>query len=78
MRSRPNAEPIDPIADLRANLNLLRYSVEQMAEAMKGILQDMRSFDARLSALEAQAGTVDTRSATASTDVEDRPVGTEG
>lgn len=78
MRSRPNAEPIDPIADLRANLNLLRYSVEQMAEAMKGILQDMRGFDARLSALEAQAGPADIRSATASTDSEDGPVGTEG
>ncbi|WP_040810118.1 hypothetical protein [Nocardia concava] len=78
MRSRPNADPIDPIADLRANLNLLRYSVEQMAEAMKGILQDMRNFDARLSALEAQAGAAGVRSATASTDSEDGPVGTEG
>ncbi|WP_157355845.1 hypothetical protein [Nocardia terrae] len=53
MRPRPNAEAIDPIADLRANLNLLRHSVEQMTEAMKGILQEMRGFDARLSALEA-------------------------
>ncbi|AYF78252.1 hypothetical protein D7D52_35460 [Nocardia yunnanensis] len=53
MRSRPKADDIDPIADLRANLNLLRYSVEQMTEAMKGILQEMRGFDARLSALEA-------------------------
>ncbi|GAB2552226.1 hypothetical protein [Nocardia heshunensis] len=56
MRPRPNAEEIDPIADLRANLNLLRYSVEQMTEAMKGILQEMRGFDARLSALEASMG----------------------
>ncbi|APB00044.1 hypothetical protein [Nocardia seriolae] len=53
MRPRPDNDPIDPIADLRANLNLLRYSVEQMTEAMKGILQEMRGFDARLSALEA-------------------------
>lgn len=56
MRPRPNAEEIDPIADLRANLNLLRYSVEQMTEAMKSILHDMRGFDARLSALEASCG----------------------
>lgn len=52
-RPRRTADPVDPVADLRANLNLLRYSVEQMTEAMKGILQEMRSFDARLSALEA-------------------------
>ncbi|WP_433593815.1 hypothetical protein [Nocardia sp. CA-145437] len=52
-RPRRIDDPVDPIADLRANLNLLRYSVEQMTEAMKGILQEMRSFDARLSALEA-------------------------
>ncbi|MEC3914597.1 hypothetical protein [Nocardia sp. CDC160] len=56
MRPRPNADPIDPIADLRANLNLLRHSVEQMTEAMRGILQEMRGFDARLSALEAHVG----------------------
>ncbi|MFE5285229.1 hypothetical protein ACFRAQ_09700 [Nocardia sp. NPDC056611] len=52
-RPRRTDDPVDPIADLRANLNVLRYSVEQMTEAMKGILQEMRSFDARLSALEA-------------------------
>ncbi|MEU1209816.1 hypothetical protein [Nocardia sp. NPDC005825] len=51
-RPRRTDDPVDPIADLRASLNLLRYSVEQMTEAMKGILQEMRSFDARLSALE--------------------------
>ncbi|MGW4355074.1 hypothetical protein ACWELJ_23615 [Nocardia sp. NPDC004582] len=52
-RPRRTGEPVDPIADLRANVNLLRYSVDQMTEAMKGILQEMRGFDARLSALEA-------------------------
>ncbi|MEU1429697.1 hypothetical protein ABZ412_21715 [Nocardia sp. NPDC005746] len=54
-RPRRTDDPVDPIADLRANLNLLRHSVEQMTEAMKGILQEMRSVDARLSALEAGA-----------------------
>ncbi|MFD7845929.1 hypothetical protein ACFV4K_23680 [Nocardia sp. NPDC059764] len=52
-RPRRTDDPVDPIADLRASLNLLRYSVEQMTEALTGILQEMRSFDARLSALEA-------------------------
>ncbi|GAB2449887.1 hypothetical protein [Nocardia tengchongensis] len=55
-RPRRTDEPVDPIADLRASLNLLRHSVEQTTEAMRGILQEMRSFDARLSALEAGAG----------------------
>ncbi|MFE3257437.1 hypothetical protein ACFXPS_15105 [Nocardia sp. NPDC059091] len=39
-----------------ANVNLPRYSVEQMTEAMKVILHEMRGFDARLSTLEAGLG----------------------
>ncbi|WP_433565951.1 hypothetical protein ACQP1O_12365 [Nocardia sp. CA-151230] len=56
MRPSRTDDPVDPIADLRANLYLLRCSVERMTEAMKGILHEMRSFDARLSTLEAGLG----------------------
>ncbi|MEU6581628.1 hypothetical protein [Nocardia sp. NPDC046763] len=56
MRPSRTDDPVDPIAGLRENLNLLRCSVEQMTGAMAGILHEVRSFDARLSTLEAGLG----------------------
>ncbi|WP_157534882.1 hypothetical protein [Nocardia inohanensis] len=49
-------DPADPLTELRAGLDLLRFSVDAANSTMKGILQEMRAFDARLRALEAKTG----------------------
>lgn len=49
----------DPFTELRASIDLLRFSMDAMNSTMKGVLQEMRVFEARIRALEGKAAPED-------------------